>query len=96
MDGGDRIRKFEWHASAGIMNLGGTVIGTARSMDFRERAGRLRAAFNLVEKGIDRIVVVGGDGSLTGTDIFRAEWPAPGRGAGGNRRHHASPGRAAP
>jgi 6-phosphofructokinase 1 len=74
VDGGDRIRKCDWHTVGSIMHLGGTVIGTARSADFRERAGRLRAARNLIERGIDRIVVVGGDGSLTGTDIFRAEW----------------------
>ncbi len=75
VDGGDRIRRFEWRSVGSIMSLGGTIIGTARSQDFRERPGRLRAARNLIERGIDRLVVVGGDGSLTGTDIFRAEWP---------------------
>jgi 6-phosphofructokinase 1 len=75
VDGGDRIRRFDWDDVSGIMHLGGTVIGTARSADFRERSGRLRAARNLVERGIDRLVVVGGDGSLTGADTFRAEWP---------------------
>ncbi len=75
VDGGDRIRRFEWDSVGSIMHLGGTIIGTARSADFRERAGRLRAARNLVERGIDRLVVIGGDGSLTGTDIFRQEWP---------------------
>jgi len=74
VDGGDRIRKFDWDSVGSIMHLGGTVIGTARSADFRERQGRLRAARNLVERGIDRLVVIGGDGSLTGTDIFRSEW----------------------
>jgi 6-phosphofructokinase 1 len=74
VDGGDRIRRFDWDSVSSIMHLGGTVIGTARSADFRERAGRLRAARNLVERGIDRLVVIGGDGSLTGTDIFRSEW----------------------
>ena len=74
VDGGDRIQKFDWNSVGSIMHLGGTVIGTARSADFRERQGRLRAARNLVERGIDRLVVIGGDGSLTGTDIFRSEW----------------------
>ncbi len=74
VDGGDRIQHFDWNSVGSIMHLGGTVIGTARSADFRERQGRLRAARNLVERGIDRLVVVGGDGSLTGTDIFRSEW----------------------
>jgi 6-phosphofructokinase 1 len=75
VDGGDRIRRFEWGSVSSIQHRGGTVIGTARSADFRTREGRLTAAANLVERGIDRLVVVGGDGSLTGTDTFRAEWP---------------------
>ena len=74
VDGGERIQQFDWNSVGSIMHLGGTVIGTARSADFRERQGRLRAARNLVERGIDRLVVIGGDGSLTGTDIFRSEW----------------------
>ncbi len=74
VDGGDRIKQFGWSSVSSIQHLGGTVIGTARSKEFRERSGRLKAARNLVQKGIDRLVVVGGDGSLTGTDTFRAEW----------------------
>jgi 6-phosphofructokinase 1 len=75
VDGGDRIVKCDWGSVGGILHKGGTVIGTARSVDFRERSGRLRAARNLIERGIDRLVVIGGDGSLTGTDVFRSEWP---------------------
>lgn len=74
VDGGDRIRRFTWGSVGSILHLGGTVIGTARSADFRERAGRLKAARNMVRHGIDRIVVCGGDGSLSGTDLFRSEW----------------------
>ena len=54
---------------------GGTLIGTARSAAFRTVEGRLAAAYNLIKEGIDALVVCGGDGSLTGADIFRAEWP---------------------
>jgi 6-phosphofructokinase 1 len=54
---------------------GGTLIGTARSKDFRTPEGRLAAAHNLVKEGIDALVVCGGDGSLTGADVFRSEWP---------------------
>src|SRR5262245_28761293 len=75
VDGGDRIRSATSADVGGILHLGGTVLGTARSQDFRERAGRRRAALNLVERGIDGLVVIGGDGSLTGADVFRAEWP---------------------
>ncbi len=74
VDGGERIRRCDWGSVGGILEKGGTAIGTARSKDFRERSGRLKAARNLVERGIDRLVVVGGDGSLTGTDLFRSEW----------------------
>ena len=48
---------------------------TARCAAFRERPGRLRAAKNLITFGIDALVICGGDGSLTGADIFRGEWP---------------------
>ena len=50
------------------------MIGSARCQDFRERAGRLRAARNLIKKGITNLVVIGGDGSLTGANRFRQEW----------------------
>ena len=50
------------------------MIGSARCKDFRERAGRLIAANNLIKKGICNLVVIGGDGSLTGADCFRQEW----------------------
>ena len=53
---------------------GGTVIGSARCKDFRERAGRLQAALNLLERGITNLVCIGGDGSLTGANLFRQEW----------------------
>lgn len=45
-------------------------------MFFRERAGRLKAAKNLVTRGITNLVVIGGDGSLTGANLFRQEWPS--------------------
>lgn len=43
-------------------------------MDFRERAGRLKAAKNLVTRGISNLVVIGGDGSLTGANLFKTEY----------------------
>ena len=51
VDGGDRIRPVTWDDVSGILNRGGTVIGTARSADFRQRDGRRRAVHNLVERG---------------------------------------------
>jgi 6-phosphofructokinase 1 len=72
---GDRfIRPMQWNDVGGILQQGGTIIGTARSTDFRTREGRLAAVKHLLEHGIDGIVVIGGDGSLTGADMLRAEW----------------------
>ena len=44
VEGGDSFRLMDWDAVGGIMQLGGTVIGTARCDEFRTRVGRLRAA----------------------------------------------------
>ncbi len=75
VEGGDNIRKMTWDAVGGILHQGGTVIGSARCAEFRTREGRRRAAKNLVAHGIDCLVIIGGDGSLTGANIFRQEWP---------------------
>jgi 6-phosphofructokinase 1 len=75
VDGGDRISKMSWGDVGGILNRGGTVIGSARCAEFRVRQGRLKAARNLVDRDIDALVVIGGDGSLTGANLFRQEWP---------------------
>jgi len=64
---------FTWKADT--VTQGGTLIGTARSKTFRTHEGRLKAAFNMIKEGIDALVVCGGDGSLTGADVFRSEWP---------------------
>lgn len=53
---------------------GGTVIGSARCMDFKTREGQLKAAKNLVDRSITNLVVIGGDGSLTGANNFRIQW----------------------
>ncbi|RPJ45992.1 MAG: 6-phosphofructokinase, partial [Chloroflexi bacterium] len=74
LDGGDLIRELTWNDVGGIMQRGGTMIGTARCAEFRTREGRMKAAKNLIERGIDRLVVIGGDGSLTGANTFRQEW----------------------
>jgi 6-phosphofructokinase 1 len=75
IQGGELIRAMDWESVGGILHRGGTVIGTARSAAFRTREGRRLAAANLLAHGIDRLVVIGGDGSLTGADLFRREWP---------------------
>uniref|UniRef100_A0A0P4W713 6-phosphofructokinase n=1 Tax=Scylla olivacea TaxID=85551 RepID=A0A0P4W713_SCYOL len=74
VDGGDNIVEANWSSVSGIIHKGGTVIGSARCMEFREREGRMRAAKNLIKRGITNLVVIGGDGSLTGANLFRQDW----------------------
>jgi len=73
--GGDMIKEMVWEDVRGWLSEGGTLIGTARCMEFMQREGRLSAARNMIVKGIDALIICGGDGSLTGADTFRNEWP---------------------
>ena len=75
VQGGDFIKQMLWEDVRGYLSRGGTLIGTARCMAFMERPGRLKAAKNMVIRGIDALVICGGDGSLTGANTFRGEWP---------------------
>ena len=57
----------------GIIQHGGTVLGSARSPEFREAHGRARALANLAARGIDALVVIGGNGSQTGSASLARE-----------------------
>ncbi|KAG7526732.1 ATP-dependent 6-phosphofructokinase, platelet type-like isoform X4 [Solea senegalensis] len=74
VDGGENIREAKWESVSSMLQVGGTVIGSARCKDFRTHEGRLKAALNLVQRGITNLCVIGGDGSLTGANLFREEW----------------------
>ncbi|XP_014885287.1 ATP-dependent 6-phosphofructokinase, platelet type isoform X8 [Poecilia latipinna] len=74
VDGGENIREATWESVSSMLQVGGTVIGSARCKDFRSHEGRLKAAHNLVKRGITNLCVIGGDGSLTGANLFREEW----------------------
>uniref|UniRef100_A0A3Q3KQ54 ATP-dependent 6-phosphofructokinase n=1 Tax=Mastacembelus armatus TaxID=205130 RepID=A0A3Q3KQ54_9TELE len=74
VDGGDHIQLATWESVSMMLQLGGTVIGSARCKDFRTKEGRAKAACNLVKLGITNLCVIGGDGSLTGANQFRTEW----------------------
>lgn len=65
---------FVWLISVRALPQGGTVIGSARCKEFRTHEGRLKAALNLVQRSITNLCVIGGDGSLTGANLFREEW----------------------
>src|SRR5512133_4247288 len=75
IQGAEAIRRVESADAGGILQRGGTIIGTARSIEFRERDGRRQAARNLVELGVEALVVIGGDGSLRRAALLRQEWP---------------------
>ncbi|KAK9744020.1 Phosphofructokinase [Popillia japonica] len=74
VDGGKHIEEARWSSVSSIIHKGGTIIGSARCKEFITREGQLKAAKNLVDKGITDIVVIGGDGSLTGANAFRRSW----------------------
>ncbi|XP_075068176.1 ATP-dependent 6-phosphofructokinase, platelet type isoform X3 [Mixophyes fleayi] len=74
VDGGDNIVEVSWESVSSILQVGGTVIGSARCKAFRSREGRLQAAYHLIQRGITNLCVIGGDGSLTGANLFREEW----------------------
>ncbi|XP_058487458.1 ATP-dependent 6-phosphofructokinase, platelet type-like isoform X1 [Solea solea] len=74
VDGGENIQEATWESVSSMLQVGGTVIGSARCKDFRTREGRLKAAHNLVKLNITNMCVIGGDGSLTGANLFREEW----------------------
>lgn len=74
VDGGKQIRAIGWNDVGGILQNGGTIIGSARCQEFRQRSGRLKAARNLVEQAIEGLIIIGGDGSLTGAHILQREW----------------------
>jgi len=74
IDGGERIVEADWASVSGIIHKGGTIIGSARCMEFKTKEGMLKAAKNLLDRGITNLAIIGGDGSLTGANRFRTQW----------------------
>jgi 6-phosphofructokinase 1 len=60
-----------------IVNKGGTILKSARSKEFMSPEGRKKAHEHLVKAGVDALVVIGGDGSFTGAEIFNKEFNFP-------------------
>jgi len=60
-----------------IIQRGGTILGTARSEEFRTPEGRRKAYGNIIGAGIDACVVIGGDGSFQGAGKFSSEFDIP-------------------
>lgn len=68
-----RVEALDARAVSGILHLGGTTLGTARSERFRTTQGRLEAAKHLALAEIEGLVVIGGDGSFRGADALAGE-----------------------
>ncbi len=60
-----------------IINRGGTFLQTARSQEFRTKEGRKKAYENLKKNELDALIIIGGDGSFTGGNIFYKEYGIP-------------------
>ena len=70
----DEIVDFTTENESGIISEGGTVLKTARSIDFATVEGRAKAYENIVKEDINALVVIGGNGSLTGAMKFAEEY----------------------
>ena len=73
----NEIKDLGTRSVRGIINRGGTMLYSARSREFRTKTGREKAYKNVVKNNIDAIVVIGGDGSFTGSMIFEKEFEIP-------------------
>lgn len=73
----DEIVEFKTQNVSNIIQMGGTILKTARCKEFQTEEGRQKAYENLQKHGIDALVVIGGDGSLTGARVFATEYNIP-------------------
>lgn len=73
----DDIIKMESRSVANIIQRGGTILKTARCKEFFTTEGRKKAYLNLKKRGIDGLVILGGDGSFRGAQIFSNEYDIP-------------------
>ena len=73
----DEIIPFQTQNVSNIIQQGGTILKTARCEEFRTPEGRTIAYDNIIKHGISALVVIGGDGSLTGARIFASEYNFP-------------------
>lgn len=73
----DEIEEFTSKSVSNIVQHGGTILKTARCKEFTTPEGRKRAYDNLLRAEIDALVVIGGDGTLTGARIFAEEYDIP-------------------
>ncbi len=73
----DEIIKMESRSVANIIQRGGTILKTSRCKEFFEYEGRKKAYENLKKHNIDGLVIIGGDGSFKGAQLFSNEFDIP-------------------
>lgn len=73
----NRFKILDFSDVDNIIQQGGTILGTARSEEFRTKEGRAKAIENLVQNGIDGLICIGGDGTFTGANILSEETKIP-------------------
>ena len=71
------IQEFKTQNVSNIIQLGGTILKTARCQEFKTPEGRQQAYENMKKEGIDALVVIGGDGSLSGARLLAQEFDIP-------------------
>ncbi len=72
-----KIKRLETSDVGNIIHRGGTMLKTARSMEFMTPEGRVKAHDTLVANDIDACVAIGGNGTFTGASIFSKEYDIP-------------------
>ena len=73
----EEFKEFTSSSVSNTIQRGGTILKTARSKGFLEAEGRKRAYENMVKHNIDALIVIGGNGSLTGAQQFAREYDIP-------------------
>ncbi len=73
----DDMEQLTRHSVSDMIQRGGTFLGTARSSEFKTPEGRKKAFDNLRSHGIEGLVIIGGDGSLTGGSMLSKEFGLP-------------------
>ena len=71
------IKEFKTENVSNIIQLGGTILKTARCQEFRTPEGRQIAYETMKREGIDALIIIGGDGSLTGARLLAQEFDVP-------------------
>ncbi len=73
----NEIKELTSESVSSTIQRGGTILKTARSEEFMTVEGRKKAYDNMIASGIDALVVIGGNGSLSGAQIFAQEYDVP-------------------